>query len=116
MGHAPLFGLLAMWIALASRRVRAKNGFVWVPLGTFQRSTITAGVLLWGVIDELHQASTPGRHASFWDLLTDGVSAWMVLWVAAGVGAAGITEGALVKRLLWSAAASMTAALAATLY
>lgn len=117
LAHAPLFGLLAMWIALAGRRVSSEweSGRVWVRLGASQRALIVGGVLLWGIIDELHQSQVPGRTASFWDLATDGLAAWMVLWVVVGVGAAGASEGDTRLRLGLSALVVIGTALGATL-
>ena len=39
-------------------------------------------VLLWGVLDEVHQSFVPGRYASLWDAVADAVGAGMAvgLW------------------------------------
>lgn len=117
LAHAPLFGLLALWLALAGPRVAAgfAPGKSWVRLQGASRTITFLTVLSWGVIDELHQSQTPGRDASVLDLVTDGVGAWAVLWVAGAVGCAAATEQ-LVRRRLWRGVlACLAAALAATL-
>ena len=32
-----------------------------------------SAVILWGISDEIHQSFVPGRHASPWDVVADGV-------------------------------------------
>jgi hypothetical protein len=75
--HGPEFAGLALWLALASRRAGAdvaptKIVAIW----------IVVFCVAYGVVDELHQGSVPGRDASIFDILTDlcaAVSAVTVL-------------------------------------
>jgi VanZ family protein len=64
--HGPEYAGLALWLALASRRAG----------GDLAPTRIVAiGIVIfcvaYGVVDELHQSSVPGRDASILDILTD---------------------------------------------
>lgn len=94
LAHAPLFGLLALWLALALPR---RNG--WPRLDVRGIGAIVVLVGVWGVVDELHQSTVVGRHASVPDVLTDLTGAACTLWIAAYVGSGEANERGLWKRL-----------------
>ena len=93
-GHAPLFGLLALWVVPLLDRGRA-----WVRLDARRLALVLAGVLAYAVVDELHQSTVPGRDATPWDVLTDMTGAACTLWVVAYVGREGASERGLWRRL-----------------
>lgn len=66
LAHGPEFAGLATWLALAARR----RGSEIVPSAR-AAFYIVAFCLLYGVVDELHQSTVPGRDASVFDILTD---------------------------------------------
>ena len=72
-------------------------------------------VAAYGVVDELHQGSTPGRNPSPRDLLTDLCGAACVLWVAAYVISDRAREGGLRARLALGVLGCIGVALLATL-
>lgn len=98
--HAFLFGLLGLFVALAY--AARPTGPRWPDPGRTGRRLAVAVVLVWGLIDELHQARVPARHASIFDLLTDVTGVLCVLWVATFLGRADAREGGVRKRLLLS--------------
>jgi VanZ family protein len=82
LAHAPLFGLFALFAAALCYRVK---GGGW-PRATRGRGLfVVALTLAYGLADEWHQSTVPGRDASFLDVVTDGVAAAMVVWVIAGL-------------------------------
>jgi len=93
LAHAPLFGLLALFTAALLLRERGAGWPRWSP---GRAALVVAITLLYGIADERHQASVPGRDASALDVLTDGVGALMVVWVIAAVGRG---EGLVRRRL-----------------
>ncbi len=72
--HYPLFGGLAVVLAECQRRPRPSSRRAMV--------TVVILVLAYGIIDELHQASTPGRHPDPADVATDvlGAIGFLSLW------------------------------------
>ncbi|MBI5851851.1 MAG: VanZ family protein [Planctomycetes bacterium] len=89
-GHFVLFGVLAALAALAlSARSRAR------------RLTAIGLAVAWGVLDELHQRSVPGRDCSVFDIATDACGAWFA--VAALSLLRGASGGA--RRAMFAAAA-----------
>ncbi len=66
LAHGPEFAGLATWLALAARR--PGTAVAPSPRAAFY---IVAFCLLYGVVDELHQSTVPGRDASVFDILTD---------------------------------------------
>ena len=106
LAHAPLFGLLALWLALALPR---RDG--WPRLDGRSVGVLVLFVGLWGVVDELHQSTVPGRDATLPDVLTDLVGAACTLWIAAYVGSGQASEGGLWKRLGLGISACSLAAL-----
>jgi VanZ family protein len=76
LAHAVFYGVLCMFLArsLAPPRVT-----------TWKRVLLlTILVTFYGVTDEYHQLFVPGRHASLWDILADGLggflAASMLFW------------------------------------
>jgi VanZ family protein len=112
-GHAGEFGVLALLLALALPRTAAAGG-AWPALETRGALLVLALVALYALIDELHQAATPGRDASLLDVTTDLCGAACVLWVAAYVGSPPASEAGLARRLAASLAACLVAGGAAT--
>lgn len=104
--HAPLFGLLAAWIALLLPR---RDG--WPDLGPRGRAVLLGAIALLGALDELHQALTPGRDLSLFDLGTDLTGAAATLHIVAGLTRAGAR---VVPRLGLAACASFVAGACAT--
>jgi VanZ family protein len=92
--HAPLFGLLALWMLLCLPR---RGG--WPVLDRRAAVVVLAAVLLAGIVDEVHQSFTPGRDPSVADLLTDLVGAGCVLWIAHFLTRTTSTEAGLWRRL-----------------
>ena len=109
LAHAPLFGLLALWLALALPR---RGG--WPRLDGRAIVAIVLVVGLWGGIDELHQSTVLGRDASLSDVLTDLTGAVCTLWIAAYVGSGEASDRGLWKRLGLGILACSLAALLAT--
>jgi VanZ family protein len=95
LAHAPLFGVLTLWIAAVL--LRERDG-AWPRPRLGRSALVFACVLAYGVLDELHQSHVPGRDASALDVLTDGVSAAMVLWIVRTLGDER-REGVLYARL-----------------
>jgi VanZ family protein len=96
LAHAPLFGVLTL--LLSASVLREPDG-AW-PRPRRARSALVLGsVLAYGILDELHQSRTPGRDASFLDVLTDGVSSAVVLWIVFTLGRAELEERMLLRRL-----------------
>lgn len=93
-GHAPLFGFLAFWGVAALPRERG-----WPRISIPAGLTILALVLGYGIVDEVHQASSPGRAASAFDVATDLVGAACTIWIAAYLGRDGANARGLHLRL-----------------
>ncbi|NOT31356.1 MAG: VanZ family protein, partial [Planctomycetes bacterium] len=60
---------------------------------------VLALVVGYGALDEWHQSHIPGRDASLLDVLTDGVSAALVLWIVFVLARRELSERALLARL-----------------
>jgi VanZ family protein len=76
LAHATFYGVLSMFLArsLAPSRVT-----------TWKRVLLlTILVTVYGITDEYHQLFVPGRNASMWDILADGLggflAAFMLFW------------------------------------
>ena len=93
-GHAPLFGVLAVWPIIALPRVQG-----WPRLSRSAVILIALFVLGYAVVDEFHQARTPGRTASAFDVATDCVGASCTLWLARYVGRSEANARGLYARL-----------------
>ena len=101
--HVPLFGLLALWLALALPRTQAgerTTGRVsgWPALRLPLAVGCAALAALWGAIDEWHQ-STTGRTPSVFDWITDAVAASWVVTVATLAGARDADAGRVSRAL-----------------
>lgn len=109
LAHAPEYGVLVVWLALAVPR---RDGWPELPART------VCGILLvalgYAVVDEIHQSYTPDRDASAFDVLTDfvGANATLACVVAAGGERASSKE--LWKRLVLGLLACVLAAALAT--
>jgi hypothetical protein len=104
LGHAPLFGLLAMWFALLVPRTAG-----WPGLTRPRIFAVLAAIAALGIVDELHQNFfTAGRDMSVFDVCTDLAGASSVLAVARYVGRD--TSDAL--GLTWRLAAGLCACIA----
>ena len=107
--HAPAFGVLAaLWILSLPRRGD------WPRLSLAERALVVALTLGYGIVDELHQASVPGRDLSVLDLTTDAVAAVCVLWIVDYLGRPGANEPGLGRRFALGLLACLASALAAT--
>jgi hypothetical protein len=109
LAHAPEYGVLVVWLALALPR---REG--WPELGPRAVSSILVVAVIYAVLDEIHQSYTPDRDASAFDVLTDfvGASATLACIVAAGGPRASPKE--LRKRLVLGLLACILAAALAT--
>lgn len=96
LAHAPVFGLLGLILASALLR-RAGGG--WPRIGRGAVARVMLPVLLYAIVDEVHQSYTPGRDASALDVLTDVVGAACVLWIIAYLGSPSASEAGLRRRL-----------------
>jgi hypothetical protein len=114
MAHAPLFGLLALWLALALPREQTQLGHEWARSGLLDFRLVFWSVALYGLVDEFHQASVPGRNPSIFDLFTDWSAAYITLGVAAAAGRANLEEPAMRRRLAKGVLICCLAGLAAT--
>lgn len=117
LGHAPLYATLAVcWLIAWPRERPAHLGHrPWARLSWISAATLAALALAYGVVDEWHQASVPGRDASPADLLTDLAGAGSTVLIARYAGSAGATEGGLWRRLALGVLACLAAAGLATL-
>lgn len=109
LAHAPLYGLLALWMALLLPR---ESG--WPRIDLRSASLVLAGVAAFGVVDELHQRFVARRDLSLLDLATDLTAGACTLWVAASAGRPRASDTGLYGRLLVSSGLCLAAAAAAT--
>jgi len=94
LGHAPLFGVLALLLALSLPRERG-----WPVLGRREVVLLLFATLLLGTLDELHQHLwSIARDPSLFDVATDVTGAACVLWIASYVRGAA-SDGGLSLRL-----------------
>ena len=114
LGHAPLFGLLGLWFALALPREAAGRSSGWPRLDRAGRGTVFLAVAIWSIADELHQGHAGrGRDFSLLDVVTGLVGAVAVLAVIDYAGRDGASERGLWARLgLGGLASALAAALA----
>jgi hypothetical protein len=112
LAHAPLFGLGAFAALVALPRRTAP--FRWPRLGRRECLAVLTLVLCYAVVDELHQATTPGRDASPGDVLTDLAGGWAVLLVATAVGRPDVRGGEVWRRLGLGALLCLAAAACST--
>ncbi len=109
LAHAAEFGLLTLWCLLALPRAQG-----WVRLERRGRWLIGTCVVLYGLLDELHQSTIPGRDASLADLLTDATGMACVLWIAGYAGRPQATRSGMGARFLACLALCLAVALAST--
>ena len=103
LGHAPLYGLFALWLCLLVER---RNG--WPDMRARYIGGVLLVILLFGLGDELHQGLiTGGRDMSALDLVTDLVGAASVLCVIKSLG-----RGASGRELAWRLVLGLLACLA----
>jgi hypothetical protein len=91
--HAIEYGMLAVWLALCVPRREH-----WPDLTPRLRTRLLVFVLVYAILDEVHQSYTPHRDASIFDVLTDVVGAGSTLSVIAGVAGAHAAPRRLVRR------------------
>lgn len=105
--HAPLFGLLALFLAalLAPRPARRP-----ADLGFGRAALVFLLVCAYALLDEWHQSHVPERDASLLDLVTDAVAALATLAVALYLARADANERGLRRRLLLGVVACVAAA------
>jgi hypothetical protein len=108
--HAPLYGLLALWLVLLLPRADG-----WPELGLFRRASLTAAVVLVGVLDELNQGLRVGtRSMTVLDLVTDASGAWATLGAIAALGPQVRGRGGFPRRLASGLVLCLAAAALAT--
>lgn len=108
LAHAPEFGLLAVWLALAAPR---RDG--WPDLGPAAIATILLAVASYAIVDEVHQSFTPHRDPSAFDVLTDVTGAFATLaCIARAAGPRASSPGLRRSLALGLAACCACAALA----
>jgi len=111
--HTLVFGLLALLVVPVAPR-RTSAGRRWTALTGVGALWTVLLVTLYGFTDELHQSTVPGRDASLFDVLSDGVGAASVMVIVLYLGRPGRGPGGLRARLLGAAAACAAAAGLAT--
>src|SRR6185503_4677191 len=105
--HAPLFGVLALFWALALPRAGPGG---WPALSRAARAGVVLAVLAYAVADEWHQSHTPGRSSTWHDVVTDVAGAAATLSAAAYLARADAAGGGLARRLALGLCACAAAA------
>ncbi|MEO0660490.1 MAG: VanZ family protein [Planctomycetota bacterium] len=114
LGHPGAFGILALLVAAAlAPRARTLRG-PWALLTPERGLWAVVLTTLYGLTDELHQATVPGRDASLLDLLGDFVGALFAVLVVLAVGNPRTTRAALRRLLLVGLVLSFASAGVAT--
>lgn len=103
--HAPEYGILVLWMALALPR---KDG--WPVLDERAMRAILLVAALYAGVDEYHQSFTPHRDASVLDALTDFVGAAATLACIAVAGGPRASSRKLLMRLVLGFLACVLAA------
>jgi len=96
LAHAPLFGVFTLFLAAVLLRER---GGAWPRPRVGPSALVIASAFGYGVLDEYHQSFTPGRDSSPLDVLTDLVSALLVVWIVFYLDRPGANERGLLFRL-----------------
>lgn len=109
LAHAPEYGVLVVWLVLALPR---REG--WPEIEPRSVCWILIVVVLYAVLDEVHQSFTPDRDASVFDVLTDFVGANATLSCIVAAGGARASSKELHKRLVLGLCACVLAAALAT--
>jgi VanZ family protein len=112
-GHALLYGVFAVCLALLVPRTRDDRG-EWVELRPKTTAAILLFVLLYAASDEWHQSFVPDRDASVYDVITDVVGAASTLACIAALGARQRPGRVLALRFVLGLAACVSAAALAT--
>jgi VanZ family protein len=112
-GHALLYGVFAVCLALLVPRMRDERG-EWVVLRPGTTAAILAFVLLYAASDEWHQSFVPERDASVYDVITDLVGASATLACIAAIGSRKRPGRTLALRFVVGLAACLGAAALAT--
>jgi VanZ family protein len=107
--HAPAFGALALWLALALPR---RAG--WPELTRARTIAIMIAVLAYALIDEAHQSFVPRRDASLLDVLTDLVGALCMLRGLQLLSDAELSQARIARFLVLGLLACIAAALIAS--
>jgi VanZ family protein len=110
--HAPLFGILTILIAALLLREGQDR---WPRPRRERTAPVIGCVMLYGLIDEWHQSYVPGRDASLLDVMTDVVSASVVLWIVYTLGREDLRARTLLARLGTGVLICATSAAIATL-
>jgi len=110
LGHAPMFGTLGLLVSALV--LRGSEPGRW-RVGRWQAAVVLGWVAAYAIVDEWHQAHTPGRHPSGFDVATDVIGAACVLWIVAYLGTARASERGLRLRLAGGVGLCLAAALAA---
>lgn len=108
-GHAPIFGLLGLWFALALPRHAG-----WPRLDRRGVLVVLGCVAAYAAFDEWHQSTTPLRDFSVLDVLTDLVGTSCVLWIAGYLADHRADDRGLARRMIASVALCTLAAVCAT--
>ena len=111
--HPVVFGVLALLVVPVAPR-RVEGGRRWTAMSAIGAVWTVVLVTLYGVTDELHQSTVPGRDASLLDVLSDGVGASAVIVVVLYLGRDEPNPGGLRVRLLGGLIGCMGAAALAT--
>lgn len=112
-GHALVYGVFAVFLALLVPRARDDRG-EWVELRPRTSAAILAFVLLYAASDEWHQSFVPERDASVFDVITDVVGAAATLACIAALGSRERPGKVLALRFVLGLAACLGAAALAT--
>jgi VanZ family protein len=96
LAHAPLFGTLTLFVAALALR---GGGGEWPSPRRARIAVVLGCVFAYGLIDEWHQSHIPGREESLLDVLTDLVSASVVLWIVYTLGLEDLRARTLFARL-----------------
>jgi VanZ like family len=83
LAHGPVYALLAG--ALCFALPRRAEPFAWPALTPLRSLAVLCFTGAYGCLDEWHQLSSPGRHGSWSDLLTDLCGAYLALAAVAGL-------------------------------
>lgn len=105
LGHAPEFGLLALWACLLLPR---RDGWVDTEASTLR--LVWLFVLVYAIVDEAHQGMTAHRDPSVFDVLTDVVAGALVLLTVRYAGGAHADATKLGRTLAWGMLACLVCA------
>lgn len=107
--HAPEFGMLTLLVCLCLPRVDG-----WALTETRVQRYVWLAVVLYAIVDELHQGTTSHRDPSVCDVLTDSTASACVLLTVRYAGGAHANATKLVRTLAWGIVACFACATIAT--